>query len=708
MAGKAEAAGERVEGAQREAIREVGRLGQAFKNAGTAATTMAQKAAGVRRRIAGAAGSLGAAFGIAGGAFAIGASAKRISSVEQRTERLGVVSQRSTEEMNALRDEIYEVANAPDIRIDPSQLLTGVEAIFEKTGDLDFARDNLRLIAEAIQGSGGTGEAVGRLVAEFKKLDITTSGGVAKAFNTLFVVGNMGSFTLGDMSAEGEKLVSSFVRLGYSGQGAVKQMGALAQVAKSVSGSAPEAVSAVEGFLSAFTDAAKLEKIESELGVQVRLDDGSFRDVSKIATELIAAVGGDIVQLSEIFDETGLRVVGGLASKKGQELYRQSLDVAPTGNEITEAADRIAQTTEAKAQDIRTSFEAQLVKHFTGPLRGVATTLAEFQGELVAAVGAGFLLTGAFRAVKGAVGLVAATRGAKAVGDAGDAAEAVGDADFDGDPGEGKGKRGGKGKGKGPVARVNQMRVDTMRVSRMIGGRGDKRGGAGAGVGAGAAAGVGAGAGAGAAKAGGAGAKLAGVGAAFRGGRGAGGAGVAAGVIGAVGLFEAIRSGASTEEIATEAGGVAGGIAGAVAGAAVGTAILPVVGTVIGGVIGGVGGDAIGRGVVDAFGGFQDRLESATPASGVHPRVARREELLARQVDLEPAPIAGVAPGAAPRGNVRYQSRVSIGTINVSSNASDPKQVAIEVADEVERRQRERGLRIEDGVSADGPSEIIF
>ena len=77
-----------------------------------------------------------------------------------------------------------------------------------------------------------------------------------------------------------------------------------------------------------------------------------------------------------------------------------------------------------------------------------------------------------------------------------------------------------------------------------------------------------------------------------------------------------------------------------------------------------------------------------------------------RQVDLEPAPVGGrAAPEVKSRGNMRYQSRV---TVNVQSSSADPKQVAIEVADEFERMQREQRLRIENDVSADGTAEIFF
>ena len=576
---------------------------------------------------------------------------------------------------------------------------------------------------------GGTGDAIGRLVAEFKKLGITASGDVAKAFNTLFVQGNLGSFTLGNMSSEGEKLVSSFVRLGYSGPSAVKQMGALAQVARSVTGSAPEATSAVEGFLRAFTDAKKIEKIEKELGVQVRLDDGSYREVSEIAMDLVAAVGGDIVQLSDIFDETGLRVIGGLTSKAGQNLYRQALDVKPTGNEVAGASARLAKTTEAQAQDIRTSFEAKLTKHFTGPLRGAATAIAGFQGELLAATGAGFLLTGAFKAAKGGIGLISAFRGSRGAEAAGGAAEAVGEVELGGDPREKGAQRGQKGR-IGP--KLDTMRVNTLFAKKMVGGKGKGRGGAvvagkgdpdsgaraggrrpglGAAFGRGREGGrrPGLGAAFGRGREGG---RRPGLGAAFGRGREGGQGAVVGAVIGGLGLVESIVSG-NTENLAEDVAGLVGAIAGGAIGATAGSVAGPV-GAVAGGTVGAMAGDAFAREMFDEFAGIADRFESAVPASGVHPLNARRQALLqgpgpiggAARVNLEPAPSVGLPVRTRGNfGNVQVKNNIRV---SVTSNASDPKQVAMEVADEIERRQGEQRVRLDDNISADEPAEIIY
>ena len=98
----------------------------------------------------------------------------------------------------------------------------------------------------------------------------------------------------------------------------------------------------------------------------MRRDDGSYRDLDKILAEMIQAVDGDIVQLSEIFDAEALRVFNALVRRAGQrdehtpefaaalsglEQYKQFLETKARGDELATDAARIAKTTEAKAQD---------------------------------------------------------------------------------------------------------------------------------------------------------------------------------------------------------------------------------------------------------------------------------------------------------------------------------------------------------------------
>ena len=717
MAERVRAGGGRIHRGMEKARQGVRRLGAAFTKTGNKATTMGAKAAAARRRLGGALGSVAGALGLAGGAFAIGAATKRIASMETRMERLGIQSGRSREEMEALRDEISETANAPEIRVDASQLLSAVEAIVEKTGDLEFARTNLRTLAEAIQGAGGTGDAHGRLTAELRKFGLTEQKEVSHALNLLTAQGKSGAFTLGNLAAQGERLFSAFAGLGYTGPGAVRQLGAIAQTARQATGSSDRATTAIEAMLRALSDAKKLEKLE-EIGVRVRGDDGQFRDLNKILTETIAAVDGDMVKLSEIFDAEAMRVFNAL-TEQGQRDYGRFLGLEVQGNELAGDAARIASTTGGQAQAARTSLEQKLTEHFTGPLRHVATTLTEFQGELVAAAGAAVAATVAFKGVRGLAGLFSSGRrnpaGAAVPGLGGDVPGA--DLGLDGAP-----KRGdGKGKRLGP--RVERMQVGTMRVARMIGGKG-----AAARRGAGTAAAGGAAATATAASANSKRntASRVGGGGVFGALAVVGGAVLGADLLGEVIQDQADQAGVDLDNPILRVDQLSPrGAPAATEADAVDTPHSWPEATP-----GAMGGRRRGGSAVDrVFGPWVSPRARAgsTPAAGPEeldavvvtgvrpdpaPWTSPRGRQQARPI-LEPRPNSGYAADGGVR---ETATQVHIGSVNVRSNASDPRKVADEVADLVankvadvlERRQRNERLRVESAVAADDTPEVSY
>ena len=349
--------------------------------------------------------------GIAGGGFAIAAGLKRVISMETRIERLGIQAERTTGDMERLLREVNATANLPDILLDPSQLLAGVEAIVEKTGDLDFARDNLVLLAQAIQGSGGTGDALGRLSAELRKLGITDPAGVAQALNLITAQGKSGAFTIGNMASQGERLFSAFAKFKYQGQGAVRQLGAISQMARQSTGSSEQAATAVEALLRTLSDAQKIDAIWTEFGVNVQDASGGFRPLDQIVKELIDAAGGDITRLSGIIDAEALRAISGLTTAQGRADYERFLTIEAPADMLGRDAARIAETTGAKIQETKTDVEDWMQDKLTGPLGEVVGALTSFKDELLVGVG---LLAGswyAFKALRGAGRLLARLAG---------------------------------------------------------------------------------------------------------------------------------------------------------------------------------------------------------------------------------------------------------------------------------------------------------
>ena len=379
--------------AGRDGERGIGRLARGAKTL-RSEMALAARAAG---RLRGLGGLLGVA-GIAGGGFAAGGVLRHIIATEERLERLGIQSGRSTKDMQQLYEEIKRVASLPEIRLDPRQILAAVEAIVEKTGDLDFAHDNLELIAQAIQGAGSTGDALGRLAAELGKLGVTDTADVAEALNLITAQGKSGAFTLGNMAAQGERLFSAFARLDYRGAGAVRQLGAISQMARQSTGSSEQAATAVEALLRTLSDAQKIDQIWSDLGVNVRDATGAFRPLDRVLKEIVAATGGDVAQLSEIFDAEAIRAMSGLATPKGRADYERFLSIEAPADMLAQDAARIAATSGAKVQETKTDVEGWLQDNLTGHVGEVVTALTAFKDELL--LGAG-ILAGSWYAFKG-------------------------------------------------------------------------------------------------------------------------------------------------------------------------------------------------------------------------------------------------------------------------------------------------------------------
>ena len=331
--------------------------------------------------------------------------------MEQRYARLQIQSSSTAETIARVRKEIEATASLPEIRLDASELLATVDAIVQRTGDLDFARNNLLTFAQATQGYGGPGSggAIGQIGSELRKLGIKTEKEVAEFFNLLAAQGTQGAFTLGNVATEGPRLFSAYSRLGYKGPDAGREMGALAQLSQMGTGSAPEATTAFEALLRTFTDAEKGEAIWREFGVNVRNASGAFRPPSEIIKDVFAATGGDPTEMSRVFDETAIRALPSTAEMLAK--YERILTMQAPPGALAQAAAVMAETAGSKVQEAKGDIDAWMQDKLTGPVGEVVTALTSFKDELLVGVG---LLAGswyAFKALRGAGRLVARLAG---------------------------------------------------------------------------------------------------------------------------------------------------------------------------------------------------------------------------------------------------------------------------------------------------------
>jgi len=283
---------------------------------------------------------------VVGGALAL----RNAMRIEERRERLGVQAKKSTAEMEALWTRINKAAG--EVNLDPKQLLGAVEAIVERTGDLDFATANLGNLANALQATGAGGEAIGGIAAELQKMDIRGPAAVAEALDILNAQGKAGAFTLQNLAALGPRVFAAYAASGRGGMDAIREMGAALQMIRQGTGSSEQATTAFEALMRTLQDADKV-KVLQEGGIQLfdpealKRGEEVLRPVNALMGEIIRAAGGKGTVLSQIFDAEAMRAFNTALAEFRREGQLPSLEkffgVQPAGDTAADAR-RVAAT----------------------------------------------------------------------------------------------------------------------------------------------------------------------------------------------------------------------------------------------------------------------------------------------------------------------------------------------------------------------------
>ena len=318
---------------------------------------------------------------LGGGAATI--AVRGTMNIQEQLTRLGITADASDEIIKGLHNSILDAANAPDIRVDPSQILTAVESIMEKTGDLEFARANIRNIGLAIQASGADGAAIGDIFAEFQKQGMSAKDALASV-DVLIAQGKAGAFTLKDLARLGPRVVTSYTALGRSGPRAMKEMGAALQLIRMGTGSSEEAATAWEAMLATFKDKKKLEFLQKS-GVKVfdpeELKKGRevLRPINEIIKEVLQAAGKKSSNLSMVFDQTAIRAfnqaLGELNRTGGLATLDQLMKIEGDGSTVQRDSARAAATANAALQSLKTTWGKFADSNLSGPIQKVADAL---------------------------------------------------------------------------------------------------------------------------------------------------------------------------------------------------------------------------------------------------------------------------------------------------------------------------------------------
>ncbi len=343
-----------------------------------------------------------------GGAAGIGA-VRMVGNLEERFTRMGIQANRSAADMDVLKKQIFEVAKASDIRVDPGQITAAVEEIIEKTGDLKYAEENLRNIGLALQATGAQGQAIGGIMAEFQKLDKNASPAkVLEALDLLTVQGKEGAFTMAELAALGPRVFAAYGAMRKTGiTDFSREMGAVLQVIRQATGNSEQAATTFEGLMRVMSDSKKLKALQ-KLGVSVfdpkALKKGreELRPINELMIEIFTAARGRSTVLDSVIgDGEALRAfkASGLV-----ENIRRFYQVQADGSAITGDSARAAKGFNAALTNLWTVWQqfadkelAEPVKQLTEYLDGLKPGTVERWmqiGKNIALVGGGLIVAG--------------------------------------------------------------------------------------------------------------------------------------------------------------------------------------------------------------------------------------------------------------------------------------------------------------------------
>ena len=274
--------------------------------------------------------SIGVLKDLAGGAFLatvgtgaaiIGSAAKEALSLQEAASRISINSRKSGEGFRS-PDELRRSFERTAIAT-PGQTAAGIADAVGKfvslTGDVDTALKSQGTFATVASATGSNIGDIAQAAASLsQQFDIKGIDEMREALAALTFQGKEGSFELKDAAAQFQELAAAGAAFGIpKGAQGVKVLGGLTQIARSGTGSAAEASTAVNMFLNQLT--AKQDKLR-RAGVEVFDKQGKARDVRDLIVESISKVGGsDMAKkkagLLDIFDVRGVRTINPLVAK---------------------------------------------------------------------------------------------------------------------------------------------------------------------------------------------------------------------------------------------------------------------------------------------------------------------------------------------------------------------------------------------------------
>lgn len=314
---------------------------------------------------------------------------RMVANLSERMTQLGVDAGLTAEGVDRLRQKVIDVSRMPDIRIDPTELLSAIEQIIRDTGDLPFAERNLRTLGLTIRATAGTGKDIGAMATELEKLNkAASSEEILKAIDIFNAQGKAGAVALRDLAEIGPRTFAAYasMRKGADPATFVREIGAALQTIKGGAGDVRNAATSFEALMRVFSDAKRIQAFR-RAGIQifdpVALKQGreELRPINELMSEIVEKTKGRATLLDYLIPDAEAKRA--LTVQDLRENIKRYYQVEADGSATTADAARNAAELNAVLTSLSASWKDIASRNLTKPFREVADVLGSIDKEKV-------------------------------------------------------------------------------------------------------------------------------------------------------------------------------------------------------------------------------------------------------------------------------------------------------------------------------------
>ncbi len=181
-------------------------------------------------------------------------------------------------------------------------------ALYDDTGDVQFAADAADAVAMAATASGKKMDVLGSIAGTLQEKFGIAGNEMADALASVLELSSKGGATVEDLGAKLGIVGASAKQMGFEGKAGLQQVLGLMNVGDNVTGSFKKNLSAVTGLMETFGNADKLKAIEKDLGIKITDKSGGAR--KDALDKILTKTGGKEEILSKVFSGDTLKLVG--------------------------------------------------------------------------------------------------------------------------------------------------------------------------------------------------------------------------------------------------------------------------------------------------------------------------------------------------------------------------------------------------------------